>query len=45
MTRPEPSPAPDPVIEAYKQHVDCSLIRENLKRSHVSRRGGVRLSF
>ncbi len=24
---------PDPVIEAYKQHVDRSLIRENLKRS------------
>ena len=24
---------PDPVIEAYKQHVDRTLIRENLKRS------------
>jgi hypothetical protein len=24
---------PDPVVEAYKQHVDRSLIRENLKRS------------
>jgi len=24
---------PDPVIEAYKQDVDRSLIRENLKRS------------
>jgi hypothetical protein len=24
---------PDPVIEAYKRHVDRSLIRENLKRS------------
>jgi len=23
----------DPVIEAYKQHVDRSLIRENLRRS------------
>ncbi len=23
----------DPVIEAYKQHVDRTLIRENLKRS------------
>lgn len=33
MTRPEPSPDPDPVVEAYKQHVDRSLIRENLKRS------------
>ena len=33
MTRPEPSPGPDPVVEAYKQHVDRSLIRESLKRS------------
>lgn len=33
MKRPEPSPDPDPVVEAYKQHVDRSLIRENLKRS------------
>jgi hypothetical protein len=24
---------PDPVIEAYKQHVDRTLIRENLKLS------------
>jgi len=24
---------PDPVIEAYKVHVDRALIRENLKRS------------
>ena len=24
---------PDPVVEAYKQHVDRSLIRENLRRS------------
>ncbi len=24
---------PDPVIEAYKVHVDRTLIRENLKRS------------
>ena len=24
---------PDPVIEAYKRHVDRSLLRENLKRS------------
>ncbi len=24
---------PDPVIEAYKKHVDRTLIRENLKRS------------
>ena len=24
---------PDPVIEAYKRHVDRTLIRENLKRS------------
>lgn len=33
MTSPEPGPVPDPVVEAYKQHVDRSLIRENLKRS------------
>jgi hypothetical protein len=26
-------PEIDPVIEAYKQHVDRSLIRENLRRS------------
>ena len=25
--------APDPVIEAYKQHVDRSLLRENLRLS------------
>ena len=25
--------APDPVIEAYKKHVDRTLIRENLKLS------------
>jgi hypothetical protein len=24
---------PDPVIEAYKQHVDRTLLRENLKKS------------
>ena len=24
---------PDPVIEAYKQHVDRTLLRENLKRT------------
>ena len=28
---------PDPVIEAYKQHVDRTLIRENLKLSHEAR--------
>ena len=31
MTRSELEP--DPVIEAYKRHVDRTLIRENLKRS------------
>jgi hypothetical protein len=25
------SPPPDPVVEAYKAHVDRSLLRENLK--------------
>lgn len=28
---------PDPVIEAYKKHVDRTLIRENLKRSVAER--------
>ena len=26
-----PAPGPDPVIEAYKQDVDRTLLRENLK--------------
>jgi hypothetical protein len=29
--------APDPVIEAYKRHVDRSLIRENLRRTPAER--------
>jgi hypothetical protein len=39
MDRPIPGGAPaepaepDPVVEAYKQHVDRSLIRESLRRS------------
>jgi hypothetical protein len=28
---------PDPVIEAYKVHVDRSLLRENLRRSAKER--------
>jgi hypothetical protein len=28
---------PDPVIEAYKAHVDRSLLRENLRRSPEER--------
>jgi len=28
---------PDPVIEAYKQHVDRTLIRENLKLTVTER--------
>ena len=28
---------PDPVIEAYKRHVDRSLLRENLRRSVAER--------
>ena len=28
---------PDPVVEAYKKHVDRSLLRENLKRSVAER--------
>ncbi len=27
----------DPVIEAYKQHVDRTLLRENLKLTHEQR--------
>ncbi len=27
----------DPVIEAYKQHVDRTLLRENLKLTHQQR--------
>ena len=27
----EPDEASDPVVEAYKQHVDRTLLRENLK--------------
>jgi len=30
-------PQPDPVVEAYKQHVDRSLLRQNLKRSVAER--------
>jgi hypothetical protein len=28
---------PDPVIEAYKRHVDRTLLRENLKKSPEER--------
>ena len=28
-----PPLAPDPVVEAYKAHVDRTLLRENLKRT------------
>jgi len=28
---------PDPVVEAYKQDIDRSLLRENLKRSVTER--------
>lgn len=28
---------PDPVIEAYKQHVDRTLLRQNLRRSPQER--------
>ena len=33
MSRSERPLEPDPVIEAYKQHLDRTLIRENLRRS------------
>jgi hypothetical protein len=32
-----PRLGPDPVIELYKQAVDRSLLRENLKRSYTER--------
>ncbi len=32
-TKTRPPLQPDPVIEAYKQHVDRTLLRENLKLS------------
>lgn len=36
--RPELPPSePDPVIEAYKKHVDRTVIRENLKLTHSQR--------
>jgi hypothetical protein len=34
---PEAPLEPDPVIEAYKAHVDRTLLRENLKRSVAER--------
>ena len=30
-------PGPDPIIERYKQDVDRTLIRENLRKSHEER--------
>lgn len=38
MKRAESSPAPDPVVEAYKRDVDRSLIRASLTRSIEERR-------
>lgn len=39
--RRQPPPAgearPDPVVEAYKRHVDRSLLRQNLRRSATER--------
>ena len=34
--RPDQFP-PDPVIEAYKRHVDRTLLRQNLRRSVTER--------
>jgi hypothetical protein len=28
---------PDPVVEAYKIHIDCSLVRERLDRTPAER--------
>ena len=39
--RPSPTGAgdarPDPVVEAYKRHVDRTLLRQNLRRSVTER--------
>ncbi|MGH7504932.1 MAG: hypothetical protein ACRELX_04755 [Longimicrobiales bacterium] len=35
--QPDPPPRPDPVIEAYKRHVDLATIRENLRRTPEER--------
>ncbi len=39
MTSSGPTPAvpPDPVIEAYKRHIDRTLLRENLRKSPEER--------
>jgi hypothetical protein len=34
---PEPVFEADPVIEAYKEHIDRTLLRENLRRSPEER--------
>jgi hypothetical protein len=34
---PDPFPASDPVVEAYKRHVDRTLLRQNLQRSPSER--------
>jgi len=33
----EPGTEADPVVEAYKRHVDRTLLRENLRRSVAER--------
>lgn len=33
----EADPGPDPVVEAYKRHVDRTLLRQNLRRSVTER--------
>ena len=36
-----PTLEPDPVIEAYKKHIDRTLLRQNLKRSVAERLAGL----
>jgi hypothetical protein len=36
-TMPDPVPSSDPVVEAYKRHVDRTLLRRNLQRSPSER--------
>ena len=33
----EEAPEPDPVVEAYKRHIDRTLLRQNLQRSVTER--------
>ncbi len=36
-----PTLEPDPVIEAYKKHIDRTLLRQNLRRTVAERLAGL----